>query len=103
MEHVYNITDDSLYEIMLQLDLNSIKSLCNTYNKQVYIICKSNYFWKNKILHDGLMIFDDLPKTMQDYEIIYTLTQTAISYLPTGNAELYFRYPGDMINYLPTK
>ncbi len=56
---------DELSEIMLHLDINSIKNLCGT-NKQYSQFCENNHFWKNKLVHDKLPIIDN-PSSIHDY------------------------------------
>jgi len=59
-------TNDILYNIMLNSNVNTIKKLCQT-DQKAYQICQHPQFWNNKIIHDGYYLHDTTPKTMRDY------------------------------------
>ena len=47
------LNDDILYNILLQTNINDIKSVCLS-NKVYNTICKDINFWKYKFIQDGL-------------------------------------------------
>lgn len=59
--------DIALYNIMLHLDINTIKQLCQDYI-DAHKICHDKMFWKEKLLLDNLFIIPNMQLTMKSYE-----------------------------------
>src|SRR5688572_10252842 len=61
--------NDILYTIMLNLNIDDIKSLCQT-DKHAKEICKNKNFWEAILKRDGLYI-DGVEKSLASYELLY--------------------------------
>ncbi len=59
------LTTDELYEIMINLPIQDLQSLCTT-NHFYNNLCSNGDFWKNKLQHDHLPLFNN-PISLQDY------------------------------------
>ena len=79
--------EDLLYNIMFQLPLADIKSLCVTMqvgNK----ICHSRQFWHDKMIKDQLMIKNILDYSLERYELLQRLKEKAINDMTTNNYKI---------------
>lgn len=81
------IIDDTLKEIMLNADYNTIKTYCQS-NKNALKLCKDENFWIMKFNHDNLPIMTDA--TMKEYLIIYKIKNyiTHLTNLLTSSYDL---------------
>lgn len=56
---------DELYAIMILLDTYDLQALCST-SSTYQQLCQNPNFWKNKIVHDHLPMFNN-PSSLNDY------------------------------------
>ena len=59
------LSADELYEIMINLDGHDLQSLCSV-SSDFNHLCQNPDFWKNKLRHDHLPLFND-PSSVIDY------------------------------------
>lgn len=62
------LSRDEMSEIMIHMDVEDLHYLCIT-NTNFNNLCHDAYFWKKKLMHDQLPVYDD-PTSIIDYEKI---------------------------------
>jgi len=60
-----SLSTDEFYQIMLQLNIRDIQSLCSV-TTQYHYICNSSDFWKKKVVIDELPLINN-PSSINDY------------------------------------
>ena len=96
--------DDVLYNIMLNTDLKHLQNLC-TVDKSAMVICHDGQFWKDKIVHDGYLLFNEPWKMeIDDYIEIRYITLSAKKLLEKRANDLTLRNPnGKIIQFNKTE
>ena len=69
MHRTRNVTDDVVFEILLNKKVEEIENLCYT-NKKNTSLCESLSFWQAKLVHDHLppLLIDDV-RTIENYSM----------------------------------
>ena len=91
--------NDILYTIMLNLNINDIKSLCQT-DKHAKEICHNKVFWEAILKRDGLYL-EGVEKSLASYELLYS-NKLKIDRLKLKNSA--FRHNIDLLKVMsPTE
>jgi hypothetical protein len=70
LSELEKLPPDTLYEIALKLDLNSLTTLCQT-SRRMANICQDNLFWRQKLVADfGITTYLDRPSDL--YRVMKT-------------------------------
>ena len=65
-----NLTDDVFYDILLDLDYDSIKKYCLS-NKSINLLCNNQNFWRNKFNRDYPSLTIKSTNWKKEYNDIY--------------------------------
>lgn len=85
---------DLLYNIMMQLPLNDIKTLCMTMTK-ANTICHTQHFWYEKMIKDDILI--GTTSNLQRYELLINFKEKIIHDMATDKLDLPSSLPFDLL------
>ena len=86
---------DILYNILLQLSPEELKSMCMTNNITI-LICNNPHFWKDKLINDDIPMISKV-MNINDYIYHYQLKNKAVEHIKSSST---FNAPASII---PTK
>ena len=96
------LVEDNLKDVLMKSDITTIKQLVLV-NKNMELYCNDSSFWKNKFMHDGLLIINDKLNTfkewVEEYELILKCKNDCINILLVNKIESQQTYTqSDYIN-----